>query len=113
MKVVQAILGDRKDVESIFYSRGGPAKLLHASSGVQEDPKSSFHYWAGLVHLWHGIFIASSQGPFEKSEKRAWYPLLAHALNFPTFREFRIIPCTSACRDVRYVYLAVYFIIHC
>jgi len=36
--------------------------------------------------------LASYPGPFEKSEKRAWYPLLAHALNFPTFREFRIIP---------------------
>ena len=35
--------------------------------------------------------IASYPGPFEKSEKRAWYPLFAHALNFPTFREFRII----------------------
>ena len=23
----------------------------------------------------------------------ASYPLFAHALNFPTFREFRIIPC--------------------
>ena len=37
-------------------------------------------------------YIASYPGPFEKSEKRAWYPLFAHALNFPTFREFRIIP---------------------
>ena len=36
--------------------------------------------------------VASYPGPFEKSEKRAWYPLFAHALNFPTFREFRIIP---------------------
>ena len=25
--------------------------------------------------------IASSPGPFKKSEKRAWYPLFAHALN--------------------------------
>ena len=33
--------------------------------------------------------LASYPGPFEK---RAWYPLFAHALNFPTFREFRIIP---------------------
>ena len=50
-----------------------------------------------------GIFTSlvpsPSSGPFEisepvrKSEKRAWYPLFAHALNFPTFREFWIIPC--------------------
>ena len=38
------------------------------------------------------VKIASYPGPLEKSEKRAWYPLFAHALNFPTFREFRIIP---------------------
>ena len=25
--------------------------------------------------------LASYPGPFEKSEKRAWYPLFAHALN--------------------------------
>ena len=37
--------------------------------------------------------LASSPGPFKKSEKRAWYPLFAHALNFPTFWEFQIIPC--------------------
>ena len=35
-----------------------------------------------------GLFV----GPFEKSEKRAWYPLFAHVLNFPTFQEFLIIP---------------------
>ena len=28
-----------------------------------------------------GFTVASSPGPFEKSEKRAWYPLFAHALN--------------------------------
>ena len=27
------------------------------------------------------IYVASYPGPFEKSEKRAWYPLFAHALN--------------------------------
>ena len=39
--------------------------------------------------------VASSPGPFEKLEERAWYPLFVHALNFnfPTFREFQIIPC--------------------
>ena len=36
--------------------------------------------------------LASYPGPFEKSEKRAWCPLFAHALNFPIFRESRIIP---------------------
>ena len=41
---------------------------------------------------WGPCFLASYPGPFEKSEKRAWYQLFAHALNFPTFREFRIIP---------------------
>ena len=34
---------------------------------------------------------ASYSGSFEKSEKRTWYPLFVHPLNFPTFREFRII----------------------
>ena len=29
---------------------------------------------------WHNVKLASSPGPFEKSEKRAWYPLFAHAL---------------------------------
>ena len=37
--------------------------------------------------------LASSPGLFEKSEKTALYLLFAHALNFPTFRESRIIPC--------------------
>ena len=37
--------------------------------------------------------LALSPGLFEKSEKRALYLLFAHALNFPTFRESRIIPC--------------------
>ena len=27
------------------------------------------------------IHLASYPGPFEKSEKRAWYPLFVHALN--------------------------------
>ena len=36
--------------------------------------------------------VASYPGLFEKSEKRAWYPLFAHALNFLTFRKFQIIP---------------------
>ena len=27
------------------------------------------------------IALASYPGPFEKSEKKAWYPLFAHALN--------------------------------
>ena len=27
------------------------------------------------------FLLASYPGPFEKSEKRAWYPLFAHALN--------------------------------
>ena len=54
-------------------------------------------------------FIASSPGPFEKLEKRAWYPLFVHALNFLTFREFRIIPCylrvpwTSGTRILLYI----------
>ena len=33
--------------------------------------------------------VASYPGLFEKSEKRAWYPLFAH---FLTFRKFRVIP---------------------
>ena len=37
--------------------------------------------------------LASSPDLFEKSEKRSWYLLFTHALNFPTFWEFQIIPC--------------------
>ena len=51
--------------------------------------------------------------PIEKSEKRAWYLLFAHVLNFPTFWEFRIIPCTSVYSDVKYVYIAIYSIVRC
>ena len=55
------------------------------------------HMWQSRVGIKHYsvvyLDLASSPGPFEKSEKRAWYPLFAHVLNFPTFREFRIIPC--------------------
>ena len=51
----------------------------------------------------------SSPGPFENLEKRAWYPLFAHALNFPTFREFRIIPCYLRVAWCQYVYFAVIF----
>ena len=47
--------------------------------------------------------LALSPSPFEKSEKRACYPLFAHAPNFPMFRKFRIIPCYPMCHDVRYV----------
>ena len=35
--------------------------------------------WANPT--WSPISLASYPGPFEKSEKRAWYPLFAHALN--------------------------------
>jgi len=34
-----------------------------------------------LVTIGHYVGVASYPGPFEKSEKRAWYPLFAHALN--------------------------------
>ena len=57
--------------------------------------------------------VASSPGPFEKSEKRAWYPLFAHALNFPTFQEFRIIPWYLRMTWRRYVYFVVYLVVHC
>ena len=51
-----------------------------------------------------GLFmcaLASNPGPFKKSEKRAWYSLFVHALNFLTFWEFRIIPFTCT---LPYVY---------
>ena len=44
--------------------------------------------------------------------KRAWYPLFAHVLNFPTFREFGLYRNTSVCRDI-YVYIALYLSVHC
>ena len=61
MKVVQASLGDRKDVESIFHKCGGSRKLLHTSLGVQENPKSSFRHCAGLVNSLtvFGLFAGS------------------------------------------------------
>ena len=39
-----------------FHYCRSPAEIVHASLGVQEDPKSSFHHRAGLVNLWHSIF---------------------------------------------------------
>ena len=36
--------------------------------------------------------VASYPGP-SHSKERAWYPLFAHALNFPAFRGSRISPC--------------------
>ena len=85
--------------------------------GMQEAKES--HTWTHMGYKFQGWKIsclagynlASSPGPFKKSEKRAWYPLFAHVLNFPTFQEFYRV--TSACRDVRYVYFAVYLIVHC
>ena len=47
--------------------------------------------------------VASSPGPFEKPEKRARYPLFAHALNFHTFQEFWIIPFHLRVLDVKRV----------
>ena len=41
--------------------------------------------------------ISLAPGPFEKSEKRAWYPLFAHVLNFLIFLEFQILPCKFLC----------------
>ena len=35
--------------------------------------------------------VASNPGA-EEGEKSTWYPLFAHALDFPTFRESRIRP---------------------
>ena len=57
--------------------------------------------------------IASFPGPFEKSEKMSWYLLFAHALNFLTFWEFWIIPVTSVCSDIKYLYISIYLIVHC
>ena len=57
--------------------------LAVSVSAVKDFEISIF---TGLMQLLYAaavtkINIASYQGPFEKSEKRAWYPLFAHALN--------------------------------
>ena len=57
--------------------------------------------------------LALSPRPFEKSEKRAWYPLFVHVLNFPTFLEFRIVPCYLRVPWRRYMYFAIYLIVYC
>ena len=38
--------------------------------------------WAVVNNIALTVTVSASYpGPFEKSEKRAWYPLFAHALN--------------------------------
>ena len=55
MKLVQASLGVRIDVEHSFHHYGGPANLAHASLSVQRNPWSSFHHCGGLVKLWREV----------------------------------------------------------
>ena len=59
---------------------------------------TTYVYSLNYVLLYHSTgnnlqatTLASNPGT-EGGEKSAWYPLFAHALNFPTFRESRIIP---------------------
>ena len=54
VKLMQASLWVRKDVERSFHLSGGSVKLVHASLGVQRVPNSSFHHCEGLVKLWNG-----------------------------------------------------------
>ena len=60
---------------------------------IQTWPSTNCLHQHNRVCIQASCVLASSPGPFKKSEKRAWYPLFAHALNFPTFWEFQIIPC--------------------
>ena len=39
--------------------------------------------------------------PDRKIGERTWHLLFVHALNFPTFREFQIIPCYLRVLDIR------------
>ena len=80
----------------IYEARMSPA--LNGNSAIWRFKHSNaikirdgitFDFYTGLPHIllsvwfaWCQVhFIASSPGLFEKSEKRAWYPLFAHALN--------------------------------
>ena len=44
MKLMQASLGVRKDVERSFQLSGGSMKLVHSSLGVQRVANGSFHH---------------------------------------------------------------------
>ena len=64
-----------------------------------------FSVVAGLA----SVLTASFPGSFEKSEKRPWYPLFVHALNFLTFQEFQIIPCYLHVLWLGYMYICCIF----
>ena len=52
MKLVQACLGARKDLESSFHHCGGPVKLVQACLlSARKDPESSLHRCCGPVKL--------------------------------------------------------------
>ena len=53
--------------------------------------KKSTSASATLLRSCHHVLLTLASNPgAEEVEKSAWYPLFAHALNFPTFRESRI-----------------------
>ena len=78
VKLMQASLGVRKDVERSFHLSGGSVKLVHASLGVQRVPNSSFHHYEGLVKLWNS---SSIQRP-RKQYQPLWQPCEACACLF-------------------------------
>ena len=41
------------------------------------------------------------------------YCLRMHLINFQKFKEFRIILCHLHVLDIKYIYAAVYLIVHC
>ena len=49
MKLVQAYLSVRKDVESSFHHCGCPVKLVQDYLGTRTELESSFHYCGGPV----------------------------------------------------------------
>ena len=51
LKIVQACLYVRKDLESSFHNFAGPVKLVHARLGARKDLESSFHNCVGPVKL--------------------------------------------------------------
>ena len=64
MKIVQACLYVRKDLESSFHNFAGPVKLVQACLGARKDLESSFHNCVGPVKL---VQACLSAGKIEKA----------------------------------------------
>ena len=58
MKLVQACLSVRKDLESGFHHCAVPVKLVQACLCVRKELESSFHHCGGTANLVQASLIA-------------------------------------------------------